>query len=182
MLSHLTCASDSCRVLSERPAIAHITCRFQQAPSGTKQHVARAHALGLHKRMAGHEDGSQNAYTRQEWHCRDRDRDEFVGRWRRPVGPTDDRTVLDAIEYALNVGVTFFDTADVYGAGHSEELLGHAMRGRRNRFIMASKIGWQDFDAERGRLRTAAWRSSSLGWKATCAGYRPTTLTSCKAT
>ncbi len=39
-------------------------------------------------------------------------------------GPTDDRTVLDAIEYALNVGVTFFDTADVYGAGHSEELLG----------------------------------------------------------
>lgn len=66
-------------------------------------------------------------------------------------GPTDDRVVLDAIEYALEAGVTFFDTADVYGSGHSEELLGQAMRGRRDRFIVASKIGWRGFDAERGR-------------------------------
>jgi len=66
-------------------------------------------------------------------------------------GPTDDRAVLDAIDFALDSGVNFFDTADVYGSGHSEELLGQAMRGRRDQFIVASKIGWRDFDAARGQ-------------------------------
>jgi aryl-alcohol dehydrogenase-like predicted oxidoreductase len=66
-------------------------------------------------------------------------------------GPTDDQVVLDAIAYALDIGVNFFDTADVYGAGHSEELLGQAMRGRRDKFIVASKIGWQNFDQARGQ-------------------------------
>lgn len=66
-------------------------------------------------------------------------------------GATDDRAVLDAIEVALETGVNFFDTADVYGSGHSEELLGQAMRGRRDRFIVASKIGWQNFDSEQGQ-------------------------------
>lgn len=66
-------------------------------------------------------------------------------------GPTDDRDVLAAIDYALDHGVNFFDTADVYGGGHSEELLGQAMQGRRERFIVATKIGWRDFDGEAGR-------------------------------
>ena len=66
-------------------------------------------------------------------------------------GPTDDRAVLDAIDVALDAGVNFFDTSDVYGAGHSEEVLGQAMRGRRDRFIVASKIGWQGFDRARDR-------------------------------
>ena len=66
-------------------------------------------------------------------------------------GPTDDRTVLDAIIAALDAGVNFFDTADVYGSGHSEELLGQAMRGRRDRFVVATKIGWRDFDGARGQ-------------------------------
>jgi len=63
-------------------------------------------------------------------------------------GPADDRASLDAIEVALDAGVTFFDTADVYGEGHSEELLGQAMNGRRERFIVASKIGWTGFDRQ----------------------------------
>jgi aryl-alcohol dehydrogenase-like predicted oxidoreductase len=66
-------------------------------------------------------------------------------------GPTDDQAVLDAIDSALDAGITFFDTADVYGSGHSEELLGQAMRGRRDRFIVATKIGWQNFDSMRGQ-------------------------------
>ncbi len=66
-------------------------------------------------------------------------------------GPTDDKAVLDAIDYALDAGVNFFDTSDVYGSGHSEELLGQAMRGRRERFVVASKIGWQGFDRARDR-------------------------------
>jgi aryl-alcohol dehydrogenase-like predicted oxidoreductase len=59
--------------------------------------------------------------------------------------------VLNAIDYALDHGVNFYDTADVYGAGHSEELLGQAMQGRREKFIVATKIGWRDFDGERGQ-------------------------------
>ena len=66
-------------------------------------------------------------------------------------GSTDDRESLDAIDAALDAGITFFDTADVYGSGHSEDLLGQAMRGRRDRFIVATKIGWQGFDADRNQ-------------------------------
>jgi aryl-alcohol dehydrogenase-like predicted oxidoreductase len=66
-------------------------------------------------------------------------------------GPGEDRASLDAIEAALDAGVTFFDTADVYGGGHSEELLGQAMAGRRERFQVATKIGWIDFDHEARR-------------------------------
>lgn len=61
-------------------------------------------------------------------------------------GPTDDKDVLDAIEFALDAGVNFYDTSDVYGWGHSEELLGTAMQGRRDKFIVATKIGWRHFD------------------------------------
>jgi len=66
-------------------------------------------------------------------------------------GPTEDRESLNTIDAALDAGVTFFDTSDVYGAGHSEELLGQAMAGRRDRFVVATKIGWRDFDGERNR-------------------------------
>jgi aryl-alcohol dehydrogenase-like predicted oxidoreductase len=42
-------------------------------------------------------------------------------------GPVQDEENLEAIDAALEAGVNFFDTADVYGGGHSEELLGRAM-------------------------------------------------------
>ncbi len=66
-------------------------------------------------------------------------------------GPTDDQVSLNLIGAALDAGVNFFDTADVYGGGHSEELLGQAMRGRRDEFVVATKIGWLNYDGERGR-------------------------------
>jgi len=66
-------------------------------------------------------------------------------------GPTDDQEILDAIDFTLDRGVNFYDTSDVYGAGHSEELLGKAMQNRRHKFIVATKIGWRDFDGERGQ-------------------------------
>jgi len=66
-------------------------------------------------------------------------------------GPTDDQKVLDAVDAALNAGINFFDTADVYGGGHSEELLGRAMKGRRDQFVVATKIGWVDFDGDAQR-------------------------------
>lgn len=72
-----------------------------------------------------------------------------IGLWPVPHGdwgPGNDEDILDAIETALEGGVNFFDTADVYGDGHSEKLLGQAMRGRRSDFVVATKIGWTNFD------------------------------------
>jgi aryl-alcohol dehydrogenase-like predicted oxidoreductase len=65
-------------------------------------------------------------------------------------GETDDAESLDMISAALDLGINFFDTADVYGNGHSEKLLGKAMKGRRDKFVVASKIGWVGFDGENG--------------------------------
>ncbi len=48
------------------------------------------------------------------------------------------RAVVDA---ALQAGVTFFDTADIYGAGASEELLGEVLQGRRDQVVLATKFG-----------------------------------------
>ena len=48
------------------------------------------------------------------------------------------RAVIDA---ALDAGVTFLDTADIYGSGDSERFIGDALRGRRERVVLASKFG-----------------------------------------
>ena len=53
----------------------------------------------------------------------------------------DDNESIRAIHAALDEGVTFFDTADMYGAGHSEEVLGEALKGRRDRVVIATKFG-----------------------------------------
>ena len=66
-------------------------------------------------------------------------------------GPVDDQGSFDAIDAALDAGINFYDTADVYGEGHSEEILGKAMKGRRDKFIVASKIGWVGYDADNNR-------------------------------
>src|ERR1051325_6749052 len=66
-------------------------------------------------------------------------------------GPVDDQKALRAIDASLDAGINFFDTADVYGDGHSEELLGRAMRGRRDRFVLATKIGWAGYDGKNNR-------------------------------
>ncbi len=66
-------------------------------------------------------------------------------------GETDDQQSLSTIDAALDLGVNFFDTADVYGDGHSEELLGRAMQGRRDKFIVATKVGWRGFEDESQR-------------------------------
>ena len=66
-------------------------------------------------------------------------------------GPVNDQQALEAIDASLDAGINFFDTADVYGNGHSEELLGKAMRGRRERFVVATKIGWVGYDGNNNR-------------------------------
>jgi aryl-alcohol dehydrogenase-like predicted oxidoreductase len=56
-------------------------------------------------------------------------------------GPMKDSESLEAIESALDLGVNFIDTSDAYGAGYSEALLGNALKGRRDKVILATKGG-----------------------------------------
>jgi aryl-alcohol dehydrogenase-like predicted oxidoreductase len=55
-------------------------------------------------------------------------------------GEVDDEESIRAIHAALELGITFFDTANVYGAGHSERVLGRALKGVRNQVVIASKF------------------------------------------
>lgn len=56
-------------------------------------------------------------------------------------GSTDDAQSLATLEAAYEAGVTLYDTADSYGAGHNEELLGRFLRGKRERVTLATKFG-----------------------------------------
>jgi aryl-alcohol dehydrogenase-like predicted oxidoreductase len=56
-------------------------------------------------------------------------------------GPTDDVESEATIHRAVALGVNFFDTADMYGPFKNEELLGRALRGRRDQVIIATKFG-----------------------------------------
>lgn len=55
-------------------------------------------------------------------------------------GEVDDNESIRAIHAALDLGINFFDTANVYGAGHSERVLGRALAGRRSQVIIATKF------------------------------------------
>ena len=59
-------------------------------------------------------------------------------------GPTDDRKSLKALAFAFDQGINFFDTADTYGHGHSEQLIGETFKesSKRSQVIIASKVGW----------------------------------------
>jgi aryl-alcohol dehydrogenase-like predicted oxidoreductase len=56
-------------------------------------------------------------------------------------GPGDDAESVATLHRALELGVTFLDTADMYGVGANEELIGKAIAGRRDEVVLASKFG-----------------------------------------
>ncbi|MGC9116921.1 MAG: aldo/keto reductase, partial [Conexivisphaera sp.] len=58
--------------------------------------------------------------------------------WGRTYGPGDLRAALDAAE---ELGINLVDTAEIYGMGRSEELVGELVRGRRDKFVIATKVG-----------------------------------------
>ena len=56
-------------------------------------------------------------------------------------GASDDEQSVATIHHALDRGINFFDTADIYGVGRNEELVGRALRGRRTEIVLATKFG-----------------------------------------
>jgi aryl-alcohol dehydrogenase-like predicted oxidoreductase len=69
--------------------------------------------------------------------------------WEAGWGPVDDTESIAAIRAAIAAGVTFFDTAANYGAGHSERLLGRAVADHRSRVVIATKFGYGVDEARR---------------------------------
>jgi aryl-alcohol dehydrogenase-like predicted oxidoreductase len=63
-------------------------------------------------------------------------------------GQVDDVESIWAIHAAMDLGINFFDTASNYGAGHSEGILGKALKGRRDKVVIATKFG-SVFDEEK---------------------------------
>ena len=82
-------------------------------------------------------------------------------------GPVDDAESVRVVHRALDLGVSFLDTADVYGAGHNEELVGRAIRDRRDEVVLATKFGIREVvgggevrvDGSRAYVREAIDRS-----------------------
>ena len=75
-------------------------------------------------------------------------------------GEVDDDESIRAIRRALELGVTLFDTADVYGCGHSERVLGKALGDRRDEVVVSTKVG-NVFDEQ---TRTGGGKDVSPGY------------------
>lgn len=78
-------------------------------------------------------------------------------------GERDEQSSSDTLLRALDLGVTHFDTADMYGFGHNEELLGRVLMGRRDEFVLATKFA-NRVDAEGKRFvdSSAAWARQAI--------------------
>ncbi|MFI5780394.1 aldo/keto reductase [Nocardia sp. NPDC051570] len=89
-------------------------------------------------------------------------RGELFSAW----GDTDARQARRLVDIGLDAGVTMFDTADVYSGGASEEVLGEAIRGRRDRILVSAKAslptGPGPYDAGSGRSRLIGAVEGSL--------------------
>ncbi len=69
----------------------------------------------------------------------------MAGKW---WGPSDDETSVRTIHAALDAGINLIDTAEGYGAGHAEEIVGQALVGRRDEAVIATKVSQQHLTRE----------------------------------
>jgi len=78
-------------------------------------------------------------------------------------GSSDEKESIATLHGALGLGVNFFDTADMYGSGHNEELIGRAFKGKWDRLVLATKFGflrdadggWNGLDCSPAYIKTA---------------------------
>ena len=86
----------------------------------------------------------------------------------RPVyGEADLTESLATLDRAIELGVTFFDTAEVYGPHANEELVGRAIKGRRERLVIATKFGFDLANSTPGKI---ALDSSPKNVRQACEG------------
>jgi aryl-alcohol dehydrogenase-like predicted oxidoreductase len=83
-------------------------------------------------------------------------------------GSVDDDESVRALHAAMAGGITFFDTAANYGAGHSETVLGRAIAGRRSEVVLATKFGYRSVDAATRHVEGID--TSPEGVRRACAG------------
>ena len=104
--------------------IARITPAHRRPQGGARVHYRRLGRTGLHVSEVGF--GAWAIGGNAHGHS---------------YGPTDNAESLRAIAQAFDLGCTFFDTADLYGHGLSEKLLGQALHSHRQECILATKVG-----------------------------------------
>ena len=85
------------------------------------------------------------------------------GGWKFSWGPQDDEDSIRAIRRAVDLGVNWIDTAAVYGLGHSEEVIGKALRGLSKRLFVATKCSrcWDEKGEPLSRLKRASVRAEA---------------------
>jgi aryl-alcohol dehydrogenase-like predicted oxidoreductase len=77
-------------------------------------------------------------------------------------GRRDEADSAQTLRRALDVGVTHFDTAQLYGWGHNEELIGRVLGSRRDEFVLATKFAWRETaDGSRVLDSSAKWAIQS---------------------
>lgn len=74
----------------------------------------------------------------------------------------DDESSIAALETAFDCGINFYDTADVYGNGHSEEIIGRVFQNRRSKVIIASKGGNRTVDGEWKKDFSPEWITEAV--------------------
>lgn len=72
-------------------------------------------------------------------------------------GASDDFEAINTMHRALDIGVNMIDSADAYGYGHNESLLGRALKGRRHEAFVATKFGIVFGESESGTERPTGW-------------------------
>jgi len=94
--------------------------------------------------------------------------------------PADESEAIKLVHRALDLGINFIDTANIYVGGRSEEILGKALKGIRHQVVLATKVRGRMGE---GRNDEGLSRYTSSGkLKPVCAAYKPTTLTFTKST
>ena len=84
-----------------------------------------------------------------------------LGSWLTTSGGIEKRQAMACVHKALDLGINFFDTANVYGRGAAESVLGEALAGiPRHSYMLATKVFWRD-ERHRQRVSPARRLSSS---------------------